>query len=215
MRLRLRFTPLRLRKVNEEVMTDHSIAVGRVLRSSTASFTIGTRTLAADVPRFGGFVKAAAPDGCEVIGLIYDVVIEDDLFARQLIGAEVGAEYIADQRANRQVPIEISVLVVGHARNGKMYPYLPPQPPIALDEIMTCAPDEVIHFTDDSTFFRTILEAKEARSDELLAAALRLAAEARGAQGREFLVKAGRELSRLLAFDAVRLEGLLRRIKPS
>jgi hypothetical protein len=195
-------------------MTDHSLPVGRVLRSSTASVALGTKTLAADVPRFGGFVKVAAPDGGDIIGLIYDVLIEDDLFARQLIGAEVNAEYIADQRQNRQVPIEISVLVVGHARGGKMYQYLPAQPPIALDEIVTCNREEIVKFTDDFTYFRTVLNAKDAPADELLAAALRFAAEARGAQGREFLVRAGRELSRLLAFDAVRLEGLLRRIKP-
>jgi hypothetical protein len=196
-------------------MTDQAIPVGRVLRSSTVSFSIGTKTLASDVPRFGGFVKVAAPDGGDIIGLIYDVVIEDDLFARQLIGAEVSAEYIADQRQNRQVPIEISVLVVGYARDGKMYQYLPAQPPIALDEIVTCNRDEIVKFTDDFTYFRTVLNAKDAPADELLAAALRLAAAARGAQGRDFLVRAGRELSRLLAFDAVRLEGLLRRIKPA
>ena len=195
-------------------MTDHSLAVGRVLRSSTTSLTLGTKTLAADVPRFGGFVKVAAPDGGEIIGLIYDVVIEDDLFARQLIGAEVSAEYFADQRQNRQVPIEISVLVMGHAREGKMYQYLPAQPPISLDEIVTCSDAEVVRFTADFTYFRTVLNAKDAPADELLAASLRLAAEARGSQGRAYLVRAGRELSRLLAFDAVRLEGLLRRIKP-
>lgn len=195
-------------------MTDHALAVGRVLRSSTASFTIGTKTLVTDVPRFGGFVKAAAPDGCAVIGLIYDVAIEDDLFARQLIGADVGAEYIADQRTNRQVPIEISVLVVGHVCDDQVHAYLPPQPPISLDEIVTCLDAEVIRFTEDFTYFRTVLNAKDAPADELLAASLRLAADARGSQGRDFLVKAGRELSRLLAFDAVRLEGLLRRIKP-
>ena len=196
-------------------MSDHSLPVGRVLHSSTASFTIGTKTLAAEVPRFGGFVKACVSEACDVIGLIYDVVLEDDLFARQLIGAEVGAEYIADQRRNRQMPIEVSVLVVGHADNGRLYQFLPPQPPITLDEILTCNDDEIIRFTSDFTFFRTVLNAKDAPADELLAASLRLAAEARGPQqGREFLVRAGRELSRLLAFDAVRLEGLLRRIKP-
>jgi hypothetical protein len=195
-------------------MVEQSIPVGRVLRSSTTSFSIGTKTLAANVPRFGGFVKVAAPDGGDIIGLIYDVVIDDDLFARQLIGADVGPEYIADQRTNRQVPIEISVLVVGHARSGKMYQYLPAQPPIALDEIVTCSDAEVVQFTMDFTYFRTVLNAKDAPADELLAASLRLAAEVRGAQGREYLVRAGRELSRLLAFDAVRLEGLLRRIKP-
>ena len=148
-----------------------------MLRSSTASLTLGTKTLAADVPRFGGFVKVAAPDGGDIIGLIYDVVIDDDLFARQLIGAEVSAEYIADQRQNRQVPIEISVLVVGHARDGKMYQYLPAQPPISLDEIVTCSDAEVVQFTADFTYFRTVLNAKDAPADELLAASLRLAAD--------------------------------------
>ena len=195
-------------------MIDQAIPVGRVLRSSTTGFTIGTKTLAADVPRFGAFVAAAAPDGGRVIGLVYDVLIDDGLFARQLIGAEAGPEYIADQRANRQVPIQISVLVVGHARDGKMYQYLPAQPPITLDEIMTCPRDEIARFTDELTYFRTVLNAQDVPADELLAASLRLAAEARGSQGRDFLVRAGRELSRLLAFDGVRLEGLLRRIKP-
>src|SRR5512141_1547123 len=130
-------------------MTDHSIPVGRVLRSSTASFTIGTKTLAADVPRFGAFVTAPAPDGCAIIGLIYDVLIDDDLFARQLIGAEVGEEYIADQRQNRQVPIEISVLVVGHACEGQWHAYLPPQPPISLDQIVTCGDIDVVAFTNE------------------------------------------------------------------
>jgi hypothetical protein len=100
-------------------------------------------------------------------------------------------------------------------RNGKMYQYLPAQPPIALDEIVTCERAEVIRFTEDFTYFRTVLSATDAPADELAAASLRLAADARGAQGRDFLVRAGRELSRLLAFDAVRLEGLLRRIKPA
>ncbi len=196
-------------------MRDKCLPVGRVLRSSTAGFTIGTKTLAADVPRFGGFVKACVSESCDVIGLIHDVLLEDDLFARQLIGAEVDGEYIADQRQNRQMPIEVSVLVVGHADQGKMYQYLPPQPPITLDEITTCNNDEIIRFTSDFTFFRTVLDARDARPDELLAACLRTAAAARGPQqGREFLVRAGRELSRLLAFDAVRLEGLLRRMKP-
>lgn len=196
-------------------MTEHTLPVGRVLRSSTTSFTIGAKTLAADVPRFGAFVAAAAPDGGTIIGLIYNVLIDDDLFARQLIGAEVGEEYLADQRQNRQVPIEISVLVVGHGRDGQWYQYLPPQPPISLDQIVTCAAAEVVAFTEEFTFFRTALNAQDAPADELLAAALRTAAAARDdADQRPYLVRAGRELSRLLAFDAVRLEGLLRRIKP-
>jgi len=194
-------------------MTDAPLRVGRVMRSSTGEFTIGTRLLQADVPRFGVFVKAPSPDGCEVIGLIYDVLIEDDPFVRQFISADVQDEILLDQR-RRQFPATVSVLVVGHCRDATMYSYLPPQPPAALDTLVTCTDDEVIDFTEDFTYFRTVLNAVNARPDELLAASLRHAAEARANGGREFLIRAGRELARLLAFDAIRLEGLLRRIRP-
>jgi hypothetical protein len=184
------------------------------MRSSTGEFTIGAHLRQADVPRFGSFVKAPSTDGCEVIGLIYDVLIEDDPFVRQMIGADVKDEYIRDHRENRQVPATVSVLVVGHCRDGRMVPYLPSQPPAALDLLHTCTDEEVRQFSEDFTYFRTVLNAIDARPDELLAASLRHAAQARAGEGREFLVRAGRELARLLAFDAVRLEGLLRRIRP-
>ncbi len=195
-------------------MTESPLRVGRVMRSSTGEFTIGVRLLQADVPRFGSFVKAPSSDGCDVIGLIYDVLIEDDPFVRQMIGADVKDEYIRDHRENRQVPATVSVLVVGHCRDGRMLPHLPPQPPAVLDTLVTCTDGEIIRFTEDFAYFRTVLNAPDARPDELLAASLRHAAEARRGAGREFLVRAGRELARLLAFDAVRLEGLLRRIRP-
>ena len=94
-------------------MSDSALRVGRVMRSSTGEFTIGTRLLQADVPRFGAFVRAPSTDGCQVIGLIYDVLIEDDPFVRQLVTAD-SEEIIRDQRENRQVPATVSVLVVGH-----------------------------------------------------------------------------------------------------
>jgi hypothetical protein len=194
-------------------MSDLSIPVGRVLRSSTSMFTIGTRVLPVEVPLFGAFVKAQINSNCDAFGLVYDVLIEDDQLSRQLIAADK-PEYVADHRFNRQVPIDISVLIVGHRLSDRLYQYLPPQPPIALSKIGTCTREEIAQFTSDFTYFRTVLNAKDAPADELLAASLRLAAEARGTQSREYLVRAGRELSRLLAFDAVRLEGLLRRIKP-
>ena len=194
-------------------MSDSSLPVGRIIRSSTGEFSIGARLLQADVPRFGAFVTAPSADGCDVIGLIYDVVIEDDLLVRQLVTAD-REEIIRDHRENRQVPAVVSVLVVGHCRDGQMYPYLPPQPPVALDRLVTCTREEIVRFTEDFTYFRTVINAIDARPDELLSASLRQAAEARPGSEREFLVRAGRELARLLAFDAIRLEGLLRRIRP-
>ena len=195
-------------------MTDQPITVGRVLRSSTAGFAIGCRVLREDVPEFGAFVKVAQGN-TEITGLIYDVQFVDDPLVRQIITADSMPEELRKDQSQRLAPIEISVLVVGFARDGQVYQHLPPQPPATLHQIVTCTPDEVIAFTRGFAFLRTILNAKDAPADELIAASLRTAAVARPeGEQRAFLLDAGRELARLLSVDPVRLEGILRRIKP-
>jgi hypothetical protein len=195
-------------------MADQPITVGRVLRSSTAGFAIGCRVLRENVPEFGAFVKVAQGNTL-ITGLIYDVQFVDDPLVRQIITADSMPEELRKDQSQRLAPIEISVLVVGFVRDGQVYQHLPPQPPATLDQIVTCASGEVITFTRELIFLRTVLNAKEAPSDELAAAALRLAAAVRPqADRRAFLLDAGRELARLLSNDPVRLEGILRRIKP-
>jgi len=195
-------------------MTDQPITVGRVLRSSTAGFSIGCRVLREGVPQFGAFVRVAQ-GSFEIIGSIYDVQFVDDPLVRQIISADSLPTELQLDQSQRLAPIEISVLVIGFAREEQVYQHLPPQPPATLDEINTCAPGQVIAFTRQFAFLRTILDARDAPADELVAACLRLAAAARPeSERRAFLLNAGRELARLLASDLVRLEGILQRIKP-
>lgn len=190
------------------------IAVGRIIRSSTTRFAVGCRVLRPQVPVFGALVKVRAGDD-QVYGLIHDVRMEDDPYVRQVAAlGEVRPEVIEDQRRNRQVPIEVGVLVVGYCHAGSIYQRLPPQPPLSLDVIHTCAPDDLVAFTECFDYFRLVLDNRDLPADELLAANLRYAAGARGAGGRNFMVDAGRELARLLAVDLSRLDGLLRRIRP-
>jgi hypothetical protein len=90
---------------------------------------------------------------------------------------------------------------------------LPPQPPITLDLVTECDDAEMQAFTSRLDFFRLILDCNDAPCDELLAASIRLAADARPEGQREFFrVSCGHELARLMAKDAMRLENLLRRI---
>ena len=190
------------------------IRVGRIMFSSTTRFSFGCRVLQPHVPAFGALVKAGTPAGDEVLGLIYDVRMEDDLFVRQMAADDLlTPEMIEDQRQNRQIPIEVSVLVVGFRRGSTIFHHLPPQPPVSLDVIHTCSPDELEDFTSEPGYFRLVLDSSDLPSDELLAAHIRLASQAR-AGGRDYLLASGRELARLLAMDPVRLEGLLRRIRP-
>ena len=192
------------------------IPVGRIVRSSTTRFAVGCQVLQPEVPSFGALVKVRALGDDQVYGLIYDVRMEDDPFVRQMATTDgLPPEYIEDQRRNRQVPIEVGVLVVGHRSGGEIHHRLPPQPPLSLDVIHTCGADELVAFTQRLDYFRLVLENRDIPADELLAANLRCAARARdNAAGEQFLVEAGRELARLLAADLLRLDGLLRRLRP-
>jgi hypothetical protein len=201
-------------------MSSGNLRVGRVLRAGTRGFAIGCAVMRPDIPAFGSLVRAEgqAP-GSAIYGLIYDVSVEDDPFVRQFIGADPPEEVVRDQRENRQVPIEVSVLAVGVRRSlgddGENIRHcLPAQPPVTLDWLYQCTDEEVRAFTARCDYFRLVLEAREVPVDELLSASLRAAAAARPENEREtFLVEAGRELTRMLAGDPVRLEGLLRRLR--
>lgn len=192
------------------------IEVGRIIRSSTARFAVGCRVLRPQVPVFGALVKVSASPENHVYGLIHDVRMEDDPFVRQVAASydDLRPEYVEDMRRNRQVPIEVSVLVVGYSSGGALHQRLPPQPPLSLDVLHTCPPHELLAFTTQFDYFRLVLESRDLPSDELLAAHLHYAAEVRGEGGRDFLVDAGRELAGLLAYDLHRLDSLLRRIRP-
>ncbi len=193
-----------------------SIPIGRLLRSATVGFTFGCSVPEPEVPLFGDFVKAPAQvNQAEVIGLIDDIVIEDDPFVRQLVAApDLPEAYIQDQRQNRQVPIEVSVLTIGYRTDSTIVHALPPQPPITLDYVQRCPPDEIIAFTDSHDYLTLIMNAQDAPADELLTAALQRATRARPPEERGFfLLQAGKALARLLANDLTRLEALLRRIQ--
>ena len=192
-----------------------ALKVGRIIRSSSTRFAVGCNALKPQVPAFGSLVKVPAMGVDQIYGLIHDVRMEDDPFVRQVaVTEDAPPEMIADQRQNRQIPIEVGVLVVGYGHEGSIAQRLPPQPPLSLDEIHTCTDDELVAFTGQFDYFRLVLDNGDLPADELLAANLRYAAAARGSAGEDFLVRAGRELARLLTMDLYRLDAILRRIRP-
>lgn len=193
-----------------------AVTIGWVLRASTIGFAVGCRVLQPDVPRFGDLVKVAVSDGLNIFGLIYDVTVRDDPAVRQLILAgEMEQEAMMDQRENRLVPIEISVLVVGYQQGKNTVQGLPPRPPVSLDTLDLCDDADIRAFTRELGYLRLILSAPQLPTDELIIANLLRAANAQAPEiRRQFLINAGRELARLLSFDLVRLDGILKRIRP-
>lgn len=144
------------------VMLNSNQEFGRVLRASTAGFAVGCRVGQLQGPAFGSLVKAQPADEREAIyGLIYDMHVDDDPLVRRLVLAENPPEsVINDQRDNRLLPIEMSVLAVGYAQNGAIYHRLPPRPPLNLDPVELCLDrEEVTRFTDNQAYLRLILRA--------------------------------------------------------
>lgn len=200
-------------------MAEPQPLIGQVLRASTVGFVCGTRSQAIEHPAFGAFVRTQ-PDsvsGLAVIGVIHAISIDDDPLVRQMILANnMNPATIRDQRENRMVPLEISVLNVGYEQNGQMVQTLPPRPPLSLDPVYLCDSATIARFTTRLDFLRLVLSASDVPTEELLAASLKCAAEVRPmAERRAFLIEAGRQLAGLLSQDLPRLQYVLRLLTPA
>jgi hypothetical protein len=189
------------------------IEIGRLLRAGTAGFVMGCRVSQVNAPSFGGLVRVPLDDGYQIYGLIHDIHIDDDGLVRQLVTTgDVAEAVIADNRTNRNVPLEISVLCVGYRHDGRIFHLLPPRPPLSLDRILRCEQDELRQFTSAGRFgyFRHILRAADAPVGELLAAHVQQAGEAHRQAGNPAWVQAAvQELITLLRDDYATLMSVL------
>lgn len=187
--------------------------IGRVTRCSTRGFVGAVRLPEPHLPAFGSFCQAEAQQGLSrVFGLIYNISIEDDDFARQIASIEhAPPEEILDNQQNRQVPVEFHALTIGYEMDGKTCQTLPPQPPLTLAPIHVMPDAMVESFTRKLDFLTLILNSSTIPADELVAAALGHAARIRAqADQEEFLITAGRQCARMLSRDLIRLETILK-----
>ncbi len=190
-----------------------TIEIGRLLRAGISGFVVGCRVNQIDLPSFGALVRVPLAGGYQVFGLIHDIHIDDDGLVRQLVTAEgVDEAVIADNRVNRNVPAEMSVLAVGYQQDEQIYHLLPPRPPLSLDLIYLCDDAEVRRFSGAGRFgyFRHILRSQDLPISELLAAHLQQAGQAhREAGDAEWINAAAQELIVSLRDDYPTLMGVL------
>jgi NADPH-dependent ferric siderophore reductase len=107
---------------------------------------------------------------------------------------------------------EFHALIVGFCDGPAIRQYLPPLPPPVHYSVHVCDDEELRRFTQRLDFLPTVLAARDLPADELLAAALRRAAEVQPDRY-AFVVGAGRKLALLLRDDHARLMTILQRIR--
>lgn len=193
--------------------------VGRILRASTRGFDCGTHSNGInDTHNFGAFVKApiANAENIFAVGLIYQVEIKDDQLVTELVmGEHVPFNVLQDQRQNRMIPVEVKILNIGYMDDSEFVHSLPPRPPMSLSDVELCTPDEVFAFTSRFDYFRLILGASEVPTDDLIASAIRGAANVRSDDEYiDFLIACGQKIARDLSSDLKRLSHILALIRP-
>ncbi len=189
--------------------------IGRLLRASTSACVVGCRVSQAAAPAFGSLVRIPFQgEGYEIFGMIYDIHIDDDGLVRQLVTAEqVQPDVLADNRVNRNVPVEFSVLHVGYKSDGRISHLMPPRPPLSLDAIFPCEERDLVAFTSAGRFgyFRHVLRAAgDLPVGELLAAhVLQVQAAQANAGHADWRDRAVQELITLLRDDYPTLMSVL------
>jgi hypothetical protein len=190
-----------------------ALQIGRLLRANNTGFVVGCHVSQLSAPSFGALVRVPLEDDYQIFGLIHDIHIDDDGLVRQLVTAEeVEENVIQDNRLNRNVPLEMSVLSVGYQLDGQILHLLPPRPPLSLDQIFLCQDHDLCLFTSAGRFgyLRHILRNSDLPVGELLAAHVRQAQHAHALKGQaDWLPAITLELITLLRDDYPTLMSVL------
>jgi len=189
----------------------NDISAGRLLRANTRGCVVGCR-ISQTTPAFGSMIYIPTETG-RIYGLVSDIHIDDDGLVRQLATAgDVPEEIIQDNRVNRNVPVEMSVLFIGTAAGGEISYMLPSRPPLSLDKMYVCNPKEICIFTDTGQFgyFRHILNFEDAPIGDLLSSHLHEANAAHCKTGNsDWINQAITEIIVLLRNDHERMTQIL------
>lgn len=174
------------------------------------------------MPPFGSWVKAADEEsGNQVFAVVYYATTSpiDSIHRARALGLSL--EDLREQQPQifAMLKTEFRAAIVGFmpphegvngaTRSGSpVYQYLPPRPPQIHQAVYQCEPEEIVRFSEQLDFLRTLLQVTGAPVEALTAAAIRDVYQLRKAD-RNWLVQAGRTLSVLLKDDYDRLRYIL------
>lgn len=177
------------------------------------------------MPPFGSWVKSFDEEsGNEVLAVVTYVTTTpiDSVHRARALGLSLSELREEQPQIFAMLKTEFRVTMLGfftseqdtngNGRNrGRCYQYLPPRPPQVHQGVYRCETSEIMRFTEELDFLRTLLDVKTVPVDSLLAAVLREIYQLRQAD-RAWLVEAGRKLSTLLKDDYDRLRYILSQV---
>ncbi|NEP55621.1 MAG: hypothetical protein F6K31_01045 [Symploca sp. SIO2G7] len=203
---------------------DHHIA--EVIETATTEFLaqcLEPEDLSFPVmPPFGSWIKSMDEEsGNQVFAVVYYATTSpiDSVHRARALGLSLAELREQQPQIFAMLKTEFRAAIVGFVppqsgvngskhSGGMVYQYLPPRPPQIHQAVYRCEPAEIIHFSEQLEFLRTLLQVNGAPVEALTAAAIRGVYQLRKAD-RNWLVQAGRTLSVLLKDDYDRLRYIL------
>ncbi|UJP38262.1 hypothetical protein [Dehalococcoides mccartyi] len=190
--------------------------IGEVIDTSTTDFTAQSYQLY-NTPALGALVKTGEGENT-IYAAVYHATTSSIEPGRKPIarGQDAANEediYAQSPQLSKLLRSEFSCLILGYRGQGQICHCLPPRPAHIHSFAETCTPQETAEFSRSFGFLNILINSElPVPADEVTAACLRqLAAAAPDKQA--FLVKAGKELARILPGQYQRLKVILERIQ--
>ncbi|MGK7947402.1 MAG: HAS-barrel domain-containing protein [Xenococcaceae cyanobacterium] len=207
----------------------HPHHIGEVIETATTQFM--AQCLEPEdlnfpsMPPFGSWVKSFDEEsGNKILAVVTYVTTTpiDSVHRARALGMSLAELREQQPQIFAMLKTEFKAAIVGFetpdsSKNGsstsfgKVYQYLPPRPPQIHQAVYQCSAEEIIHFSEELDFLRTLLQVKDIPVESLAAASIRDIYRLRQAN-RDWLVQVGRTLSTLLKDDYDRLRYILSQI---
>lgn len=185
--------------------------IGEVIGSSNTEF-IAESALLHNPPPFGSFIKVQTRE--TIYAVVFNAYTHSLEPNRLAIAYHRSEQELRDEQPQifELLKTKFEAVIVGYESDGAIRYHLPPQPPRLHSFVHACQPLEVRRLTSHFRFFRFLMSVERAPRDELIAAAIGTAYVVHGRE-RSFLVKAGKELVKLIGDDYEMLSSILHRIQ--
>jgi len=198
--------------IAEVVVTSSTEFTAQCLEPENLSFPI--------VPAFGSWVRSLS-DGDDQTDetMVYGIVCHtctmpiDSVHRATALGMSLQELREQQPQIFAMLKTETRVAIAGFRQNHKIYQHLPDRPPQIHQAVYACSQAEILEFTEELHFLRTLTQASSTPVDELIGAVLRGVYQVRKCD-RAWLVQAGRHLSILLKEDYDRLGAILSQVHP-
>jgi hypothetical protein len=168
------------------------------------------------MPTFGSIVKAADEEsGNQVMAVVYHATTApiDSVHRARALGMSLDELREEQPQIFAMLKTEFRAAIIGFIEpTGQMYQYLPPRPPQIHQSVHRCTLDEIVQFSEQLEFLRSLLQVQGAPVEALTAATIREIHHLRE-YDRPWLVAAGRMVSLILKDDYDRLRYILSQIR--